>query len=247
MKKKNFPRKLGLIITNSITLVRFLGIIPIISAFASGNVFLAGIITSIVGLTDKLDGICARKLNGYSKFGALFDATTDKIFALILNTLLTTINPLFWFNIVGELQIGSVNLYYLWGKNIKNNSTKIGKIKTVTLFSEYALSLLLINTPLNFLIPAMIIGNFALQQKVCREYIDKGIQTLLVVLGVAEGELYLYLARLGALDLYVLDGRITEWRLIEGRFALVEVVDEVDEAAVVLEADGLLLGLGDLF
>ena len=38
-----------------------------------------------------------------------------------------------------------------------------------------ALSLLLINTPLNFLIPAMIIGNFALQQKVCREYIDKGI------------------------------------------------------------------------
>ena len=176
MKKQEFPRKLGLIITNSITLVRFLGIIPIISAFAGGNVFLAGIITSIVGLTDKLDGICARKLNGYSKFGALFDATTDKIFALILNTLLTTINPLFLFNIVGELQIGSVNLYYLWGKNIKNNSTKLGKIKTVTLFSEYALSLLLINTPLNFLIPAMIIGNFALQQKVCNEYIKIGIK-----------------------------------------------------------------------
>lgn len=175
MKKKNFPRKLGLIITNSITLVRFLGIIPIISAFMSGNVFLAGIITSIVGATDKIDGICARKLNGYSKFGALFDATTDKIFAVILNLLLTTINPLFWLNIIGEVQIGSVNLFYMLNKNIKNNSTNLGKIKTFTLFSEYTLGLLLFNTPLNILIPAMIIGNFALQQKVCKEYINKGL------------------------------------------------------------------------
>lgn len=175
MKKKNFPRKLGLIITNSITLVRFLGIIPIISAFMSGNVFLAGIITSIVGATDKIDGICARKLNGYSKFGALFDATTDKIFAIILNLLLTTINPLFWLNIIGEVQIGSVNLFYMLNKNIKNNSTNLGKIKTFTLFSEYTLGLLLFNTPLNILIPAMIIGNFALQQKVCKAYINKGL------------------------------------------------------------------------
>lgn len=175
MKKKNFPRKLGLIITNSITLVRFLGIIPIISAFMSGNVFLAGIITSIVGATDKIDGICARKLNGYSKFGALFDATTDKIFAIILNLLLTTINPLFWLNIIGEVQIGSVNLFYMLNKNIKNNSTNLGKIKTFTLFSEYTFGLLLFNTPLNILIPAMIIGNFALQQKVCTAYINKGL------------------------------------------------------------------------
>lgn len=176
MKKQKFPRKLGLFVTNSITLVRFLGIIPIISAFVSGNIFCAGIISLFVGLTDKIDGICARNLNGYSKFGALFDASTDKLFALILNTLLTTINPLFLFNIVGELQIGSVNLYYMLDKNIKNNSTKLGKIKTVTLFSEYTLSLLIVNTPLNFLIPAMIIGNFALQQKVCKEYIDIGIK-----------------------------------------------------------------------
>ena len=175
MKKQKFPRNLGLIITNSITLVRFLGIIPIISAFMSGNIFLAGIITSIVGATDKLDGICARKLNGYSKFGSLFDATTDKIFALILNLLLTTINPLFWLNIIGEVQIGSVNLFYMLNKNIKNNSTNLGKIKTFTLFSEYTLVLLLFNTPLNILIPAMIIGNFALQQKVCKEYINKGL------------------------------------------------------------------------
>ena len=60
-------------------------------------------------------------------------------------------------------------------KNIKNNSTNLGKIKTFTLFSEYTFGLLLFNTPLNILIPAMIIGNFALQQKVCTAYINKGL------------------------------------------------------------------------
>lgn len=169
-QKQKFPRTLGLTITNSITLVRFLGILPILTAYKTGDFIKTGVLAGIVGITDKLDGISARYLNGYSKFGALFDASTDKIFAIILNILLLNISPLFLLNLIGECEIGILNLYYMFKKDYCNKSSKIGKIKTVTLFTEYVLSFLLVNSSLQFLIPIFILGNFTFQQAVLMDY-----------------------------------------------------------------------------
>lgn len=166
-----FPRYIGLLITNMTTILRFLGIFPIVYTFLSNNMIKTGVLTALVGITDKLDGASATYLNGKSKFGAWLDASTDKLFATVINVLLLSKNPLFLLNLVGEIEIGLLNSYYFFFKKINNQSTILGKIKTTTLFMEYVLSFLFINHPrLDVLIPIMILGNFVFQQKVLFEY-----------------------------------------------------------------------------
>ena len=64
---------------------------------------------------------------------------------------------------------------------------------------------------------------------------------------MADCKLYLYLARVGALDLYILYRRIIQGLGVEFGFALVEVLYKVDKSAVVLICDGFAGGQGDFF
>lgn len=188
-KSSNFPRPIGLCITNTITLIRFLGIFPIITSFLSGNMIMTGWLAGMVGITDKLDGWSATYLNGASKFGALFDACTDKIFAMTLNLLLVSLNPLFLLNLIGECMIGGLNAYYFIFKKYRNQSTMLGKVKTVTLFAEYVLSFLLLESSLEFLIPMMILGNFGFQQVVFVNYYKKAQDKLNITIPLNPNEM----------------------------------------------------------
>lgn len=78
-------RLIGLIIANSLTLLRvFCALVFWHLAYLHHRVDSTMVVVGITGgLTDGLDGLAARFLNGRSKFGALFDKGADKFFVLI--------------------------------------------------------------------------------------------------------------------------------------------------------------------
>ncbi len=168
-KEKKFPRLLGVGITNSITLIRFLGIYFLISSFLSGNLLQTAILSGMIGTTDLLDGMCARKLNGATNFGKIFDATTDKLFSITLLALLSILEPLFLLNFIGELIIGSINSYARY-KHCKAETIFIGKVKSATLFASMSISFALthINSP--YLLSLIATGNFVFQNYVAKKY-----------------------------------------------------------------------------
>lgn len=170
--KKQFNRTLGLIITNTFTTLRLVCVIPMILSFQSGNLLVTAILCASIGCTDKLDGWAAKYLNGASEFGKRFDAGTDKLFALVCNVLLCLLNPVFILNLIGEMEISSLNLYARF-KHQNPETIYLGKVKTVTLFLEYCLSFFLaILSPYHPLILTMILSNFVFQQVVLKKYIQ---------------------------------------------------------------------------
>jgi cardiolipin synthase (CMP-forming) len=65
-------------IPNCLTILRLLMALPLGMAILAEDYSLALIIGLIAGLTDALDGILARRLNAFSRFGAALDPVADK-------------------------------------------------------------------------------------------------------------------------------------------------------------------------
>ncbi len=85
-KIKNI-KKLIANIPNILTISRLFLTFPLIIFLEINKINIVFVLIIIGGITDYFDGYFARKLNLKTKFGAIFDPLTDKIFSLI---------PLLW-------------------------------------------------------------------------------------------------------------------------------------------------------
>ena len=109
------------------------------------------VIIAIIGISDAVDGIVARKLNQVSKLGIILDPLTDRIVFVMLLFWLIDYFPL-WFIyslIIRELFTLIGALYVL----IKNKTVTVsnkGKLGTTLIFISICLTIL--NTSLNLMI-----------------------------------------------------------------------------------------------
>lgn len=128
------------LVTPAITVT--LSIIAIITA--SIPLFITtACIAGFGALTDKLDGLSAKKHESFSEYGKVLDQITDKSFAGIIGINLLFLNPLYIFVLLGEALIALVNISYkLKYKEMDINSTIIGKVKQTPLFLSLALGYL---------------------------------------------------------------------------------------------------------
>ena len=125
------------LLPNLITLFRFFSAIALFFYFTpnSFNTFTLVLIIALIGLSDSLDGIVARKYNLVSKLGIVLDPLTDRVVFIIL---------LFWLNIyVPDIILYSVltrELLVLIGSlyvlitGAKIEVSYKGKLATVLLF-----------------------------------------------------------------------------------------------------------------
>jgi cardiolipin synthase len=125
------------LIPNLITLSRFFLSLYLFFNFSADdfNPFILIVIIALIGLSDSLDGIVARKYNLVSKLGIILDPFTDRIVFIILIIWLKSYIPisLIYAVIFREFLILLGSLYVLITKSKINVSIK-GKIGTVALF-----------------------------------------------------------------------------------------------------------------
>lgn len=122
-------KTIALIIVNTITFTRILGtfLMPVVTK--EFTVYAILIYLSLLFLTDTLDGILARKLKVSSIFGAILDATADKLFGVAYLCLIGNKYPVLFLPVIVEIiiiinnLIGAIN-----GATLE--STKLGKYKT---------------------------------------------------------------------------------------------------------------------
>ena len=130
------------LLPNLITLVRFFSALYLFIYYSPEdfNVFILVSIIAIIGLSDSLDGIVARRYNLVSELGVILDPLTDRIVFIIL---------LFWLNIfipnsliyailLREFLVLIGSLYVLI-KGLKINVSNKGKFATVLLFINICL------------------------------------------------------------------------------------------------------------
>ncbi len=129
------------------------------------------ILAIIVALTDFFDGRLARKYNVVSSLGAKLDAIADKVLAIGLLFLLIYRNPAFFYALILEVIIGSLNLYFYLRKKIAI-SLLVGKIKTWFIFITIILGFVNVLFPsLNFKINWLVYITCAVQIVTLLSYI----------------------------------------------------------------------------
>ena len=126
-----------ILLPNLITLFRFLSAIYLFFYYEPNNFnsyFLIALI-AVIGLSDSLDGIVARKFNLVSKLGIILDPLTDRVVFIILLFWLSSLIPinLIYAVLIREflVLIGSI---YVLITGSKINVSKKGKFGTVALF-----------------------------------------------------------------------------------------------------------------
>ena len=144
------------LLPNLITLFRFFIAIYLFFYYSPQDfdVFVLVVIIAIIGLSDSLDGIVARRYNLVSELGIILDPLTDRVVFIIL---------LFWLNLyiptnliyailIREFLVLIGSLYVLF-KGLKIKVSNKGKFATVLLF--ICLCLFVINSSIYipFLIP----------------------------------------------------------------------------------------------
>ena len=130
------------LLPNLITLFRFFSAVYLFYYYSPQdfNVFILVSIIAIIGLSDSLDGIVARRYNLVSELGVILDPLTDRVVFIIL---------LFWLNIfipnsliyailLREFLVLIGSLYVLI-KGLKINVSNKGKLATVLLFINICL------------------------------------------------------------------------------------------------------------
>ena len=131
-----------LLLPNLITLFRFFSAIYLFFYYSPQDfkVSILVLIIAIIGLSDSLDGIVARRYNLVSELGVILDPLTDRVVFIIL---------LFWLNIfipnsliyailLREFLVLIGSLYVLI-KGLKINVSNKGKFATVLLFINICL------------------------------------------------------------------------------------------------------------
>ena len=143
-----------ILLPNLITLFRFLSAIYLFFYYEPDNFnsyFLIALI-AVIGLSDSLDGIVARKFNLVSKLGIILDPLTDRIVFIIL---LFWLSPLIPINFIYAVLIREflvlIGSIYVLITGSKINVSKKGKFGTVALFVLICLFVLNTETLVPFL------------------------------------------------------------------------------------------------
>lgn len=149
-KKETNKKQRANMWTFSRLVTSFLIVICSISAVLTLNPFLfigSSVLTAFGGITDFFDGRSARKHESSSEYGKLLDQVTDKIFTGLVGISLLLVNPYYLLILFGEGIIASINIAYMSKhKDLKINSTKIGRIKQWPLCASLVLGFL---SPIN--------------------------------------------------------------------------------------------------
>ena len=126
-----------ILLPNLITLFRFLSAIYLFFYYEPDNFnsyFLIFLI-AVIGISDSLDGIVARRFNLVSKLGIILDPLTDRIVFIIL---LFWLSPVIPFNFIYAVLIREflvlIGSIYVLITGSKINVSKKGKFGTVALF-----------------------------------------------------------------------------------------------------------------
>ena len=138
------------LLPNLITLFRFFTSLALFVYFTpdSFNTFTLVLIIALIGLSDSLDGIVARKFNLVSKLGTILDPFTDRVVFIILLFWLNIYIPrsIFYSILIRELLVLLGSLYVLvTGAKIEVSNK--GKVGTVLLF--ITVCLFVINSSVN--------------------------------------------------------------------------------------------------
>lgn len=141
-----------LLLPNLITLFRFFSAIYLFFYYSpqNFNVFILVSIIAIIGLSDSLDGIVARRYNLVSELGVILDPLTDRVVFIVLLFWLNVFIPnnLIYAILLREFLVLVGSLYVLI-KGLKINVSNKGKFATVLLFIN--ICLFVINSSMSIL------------------------------------------------------------------------------------------------
>ena len=131
-----------LLLPNLITLFRFFSAIYLFFYYSPQDfkVSILVLIIAIIGLSDSLDGIVARRYNLVSELGVILDPLTDRVVFIILLFWLNVFIPnnLIYAILLREFLVLVGSLYVLI-KGLKINVSNKGKFATVLLFINICL------------------------------------------------------------------------------------------------------------
>ena len=158
---------------NLITLSRLIVVIVIFFQFIPEDFEVVPLVVfiAIVGLSDSLDGIVARRYNLVSKLGVILDPFTDRVVFILLLFWIRDIIPSYFLTgiIVREILILIGSLIVLFTKREIKVSNK-GKLSTVLMFVVICLYVLNTDTPIPF-IDELAIATLILYFYVAFEYL----------------------------------------------------------------------------
>ena len=125
------------LLPNLITLSRLFVSIYLFNQYSIENIRIPILVTliAVIGISDSIDGIVARRLNQVSKLGTILDPVCDRIVFLLLLFWLEEIFPIWFFYgiLIREILVMIGSLYVLTKtKTIKVSN--IGKFGTVLIF-----------------------------------------------------------------------------------------------------------------
>ena len=130
------------LLPNLITLFRFFSAIYLFFYYSPQDfkVFILVLIIAIIGLSDSLDGIVARRYNLVSELGIILDPLTDRVVFIVLLFWLNVFIPnnLIYAILLREFLVLVGSLYVLI-KGLKINVSNKGKFATVLLFINICL------------------------------------------------------------------------------------------------------------
>ena len=135
------------LLPNLITLSRLFVSIYLFNQYSIENIRIPLLVTliAVIGISDSIDGIVARRLNQVSKLGTILDPVCDRIVFLLLLFWLEEIFPIWFFYgiLIREILVMIGSLYVLTRtKTIKVSN--IGKFGTVLIF--FSICFFVINT-----------------------------------------------------------------------------------------------------
>ena len=135
------------LLPNLITLSRFFLSLYLFFNYSTEDLtsYVLILIIAVIGLSDSLDGIVARKFNLVSKLGIILDPFTDRVVFIILLIWLSSLIPinLIYAVLIREFLVLLGSIYVL-KTGSKINVSKKGKFGTVALF--VLLCLFVLNT-----------------------------------------------------------------------------------------------------
>ena len=136
-----------ILLPNLITLFRFFSALYLFFYYEPDNFnsYVLIALIAVIGLSDSLDGIVARKFNLVSKLGIILDPLTDRIVFIIL---LIWLSPLIPLNLIYAVLIREflvlIGSIYVLITGLKINVSQKGKFGTVALF--FLICLFVLNT-----------------------------------------------------------------------------------------------------
>tara|TARA_X000000368_G_scaffold414081_1_gene403294 strand:+ start:986 stop:1516 length:531 start_codon:yes stop_codon:yes gene_type:complete len=133
------------LIPNLITISRLLITIYIFISTSADEFIIANLVLliALIGISDSVDGIVARKLNQVSNLGTILDPITDRIvFVLLIFWLSSFFNPIFLILlIIREILVSLGGLYVLKTEKTVKVTNK-GKLGTALIFISICLGIL---------------------------------------------------------------------------------------------------------